>query len=134
MGGWGSKDPGSGQPGWPCRQRVGWGGARFPSRLPHKAWELPPDFAFESQGERGREGLGLTFSVPRHLASPGRGKQTGTPMRSQPRGLQVLLQWERCRGALGRGHPFGKETPRSSLGTGEPGRPSTLRSLPEERP
>lgn len=43
-----------------------------------KAWELPPDFEFESQG-RGREGLGLTFSVPHHSASPGRGKQAADP-------------------------------------------------------
>ena len=47
---------------------------------------------------------------------PGWGKQAGTPVRSQPRGLWVPLQWKRCRGALGRGHPLGKETPEEQPG------------------
>ena len=42
----------------PAGRGPGGEGARFPSRRPHTAWELPPDFEFESQGERGREGVG----------------------------------------------------------------------------
>lgn len=117
MPGWGSRDQARDTQAGPAGRGSGGEGARFPSRQPHEAWELPPDFEFESRGERGRGGVGTHLQrPPPDLASPGWGKQAGTPVRSQPRGLWVPLQWKRCRGALGRGHPLGKETPEEQPG------------------
>lgn len=120
----------------PAGRGPGGEGARFPSRWPQTAWELPPDFEFESQEERGRGGVGthLQRQSPARLSQSRAGQAGWDPREESASGPAGSAPVERCGGALDRGHPLGKETPEEQCSTGEPGKPPTLRSLPKERP